>query len=238
MILGAGQPYFSPFPGFFARAIQCDVFVLLDRVQFPRGTTWLTRNRFKNDQGLLRLTVPVRRKGLGLQSIDRVRILHEGRWCRKHLSSLATAYRNSPYFTDHMPFLRQLYQRRLERLVDFNTAIITHLAEHLDVETRILRQSEIELSGAGTELLTGLCRAFGADKLLAPGPAKKYIDRNLTARAGIQLIFFDFPKPVYPQMWGPFIPNLSAFDLLFNCGPRSRAILMGSKPSAVNLKES
>ena len=59
MILSANQPYFAPFAGFFHKAILADVFVLLDEVQFPRGTTWMNRNRFKNDQGTLWMTIPV-----------------------------------------------------------------------------------------------------------------------------------------------------------------------------------
>ena len=73
MILSTSQPYFSPFPGFFLKAFLSDIFVILDEVQFPRGTTWLTRNRFKNDQGTLWMTVPVWKKGLGLQKIKEER---------------------------------------------------------------------------------------------------------------------------------------------------------------------
>ncbi|MBU0988102.1 MAG: WbqC family protein, partial [Proteobacteria bacterium] len=74
MILSANQPYFAPFPGFFFKIILSDIFVLLDQVQFPRKTTWISRNRFKNDQGTLWMTVPVHKKGLGLQNINAVRI--------------------------------------------------------------------------------------------------------------------------------------------------------------------
>jgi hypothetical protein len=31
--------------------------------------------------------------------------------------------------------------------------------------------------------------------------------------------------PVYPQQTEPFMPNLAAIDLLFNCGPGSRRII-------------
>jgi hypothetical protein len=33
---------------------------------------------------------------------------------------------------------------------------------------------------------------------------------------------------VYPQLWGDFIPDLSAFDLLFNCGPKAREIVLAA----------
>jgi hypothetical protein len=50
----------------------------------------------------------------------------------------------------------------------------------------------------------------------------------LFAAAGISLEFFQPPSPVYPQLWGDFIPNLSAFDLLLNCGPKAKEILFRS----------
>jgi hypothetical protein len=84
MILSTYQPYFAPFPGFFHKMLLSDIFVLLDEVQFPRGTTWITRNRFKHDQGSLWITVPVRKKGLGLQRINEVKICHEAPSARKH----------------------------------------------------------------------------------------------------------------------------------------------------------
>ena len=111
MIVSANQPYFAPYPGFFSKALRSEIFVLMDAVQFPRGTTWMTRNRFKNDQGTLWLTVPVWKKGLGLQRIDEVRICYEFPWQRKHLASLKTAYGKAPFFEDHLPFLEEKYVR-------------------------------------------------------------------------------------------------------------------------------
>ena len=56
--VATSQPYFTPYAGFFHKAGWADVFVLLDAVQFPHATTWISRNRFKNEQGALWMTVP------------------------------------------------------------------------------------------------------------------------------------------------------------------------------------
>ena len=111
MIVSANQPYFFPYPGFFYKAYRSDVFVILDNVQFPRGTTWTTRNRFKNHQGSLWMTLPVKKKGLGLQKINTVRICHDGRWAKKHLESLKNAYAKAPYVKDHLNFLGTFFNR-------------------------------------------------------------------------------------------------------------------------------
>jgi len=226
MIVSACQPYFAPFAGFFSKAFLSDILVLMDRVQFPRGTTWLTRNRFKNDQGALWLTIPVWKKGLGLQRIHEVKICNEGRWAGKHLASLKSAYRNAPYFEDHEPFVDALYSAGFEQLMDFNLEIIRHIMADLRIHTRIVLLSDLNVDTDEPRLSVDICRELGARQFLAQTGAKKYLDAGQFENAGISLRFFNPRSPVYPQLWGPFVPNLSVLDLLFNCGPGSRNLLM------------
>ena len=225
MILSANQPYFSPFSGFFYKAFHSDIFVILDEVQFPRGTTWLTRNRFKCDQGPLWMTVPVWKKGLGLQKINKVMICHEGRWAKKHLAGLKNAYAKAPYFMDHLSFVEEMFTRKFEKLIDLNLAVIMYLIRSLHIDTKVIILPEMGIKAGGDRLLIEICRKEGASCFLAQAPAKKYLNRNLFREAGIQLKFFSPPSIVYPQLWGNFIPNLSAFDLIFNCGPKAHDIL-------------
>ena len=227
MILSAYQPYFCPYPAFFYKAHLSDLFVLLDEVQFPRGTTWITRNRFKGHQGPLWVTVPVWKKGLGLQKISAVRICHEGRWASKSLASLEAAYGKAPYFKEHRDFLEKAFSNGYERLVDLNLAVIQRLKGLLRIETRFVRLSELGIGGSGDRLLIEICQETGATQFLAQRPARKFLNADLFEANGIRLRFFSPPSPVYPQLWGSFLPNLSAWDLLFNCGPKARDILIG-----------
>jgi hypothetical protein len=227
MILSAYQPYFAPYPGFFYKAFRSDLFVLLDEVQFPQGTTWISRNRFKNHQGTLWVTIPVWKKGLGPQKINEVRICHQGRWHRKHVESLKTAYARAPYFADHLDFIMEMFSDKFERLLDLNSSVIRHLMKALHVETRMVCLSELGISSTGTKRLAEVCQRTGASRFLAQSAAKKYLDEKVFLEAGIELTFFSPPSPVYPQLWGDFISNLSAFDLVFNCGPKAHDILLG-----------
>jgi len=230
-IVSAYQPFFAPFPGFFLKAHRSDVLVLMDTVQFPRGTTWLTRNRFKNDQGTLWMTIPVRKKRLGIQRIHGVRICREGRWSRKHLLSLKTAYAHAPFFEDHVGFLEDVFSAGFEKLVDFNLRIIQHLIKHLGIETRVMLLSDLGVEGKEPGLSVEICKQLGASHFLAQSSAAKYLDAEAFERAGVELTFFNPRAAVYPQLWGSFIPNLSAFDILFNCGPRAGQVLnIGKHP--------
>lgn len=226
MIISANQPYFSPYPGFFYKAHLSDVFVILDDVQFPRGTTWITRNRFKNDQGTLWMTLPVKKKGLGLQKINAVRICHEGRWAKKHLESLRNVYANAPYFKDHLSFLDKLFSTKFEKLIDLNLKIIRYLMKHLQIDTKVILLSELGIKEKGDKLLIEICKRLRTSQFLVQSAARKYFDAVRFEEAGIQLSDFKPPSTVYPQLWGSFIPNLSALDLIFNCGSKSHDILI------------
>ena len=226
MIISTNQPYFSPYPGFFYKAYLSDIFVILDTVQFPRGTTWLSRNRFKNDQGALWLTIPVWKKGLGLQRIHEVRVCHEFRWATKHLVSIKSAYARAPYVADHMPFIEEAYRVQSEKLIDLNLRIIRYLFRQLKINTEIKLLSELGIQIGGNQGLVEICKILGASTYLAQQAAGKYLDVALFAQKDLELKFFQSPACVYPQLWGPFVPNLSIFDLLFNCGPKARDILI------------
>ena len=226
MIISTNQPYFSPFPGFFYKAHLSDVFVILDNVQFPRGTTWISRNRFKNDQGTLWLTVPVWKKGLVLQRIHEVRICHEVHWVAKHLASLKTAYAKAPYFGEHLPFIESTYLSRIEKLIELNLAVIRYLFQQLKIETEIKLLSELGVESSGNQMLVEICQRLGASVYLAQRAAVKYLDRRPFRQEGVEIQLIKPPACVYPQLWGAFVPNLSTFDLLFNCGPKAHDILI------------
>ena len=172
------------------------------------------------------MTIPVWKKGLGLQKINQVRISHDGRWARKHLESLKVAYSKAPYFDDHLKFVEEMFSSRFEKLIDLNMAVIRYLLEQLEIRTEVVLLSELGIEARGGILPVEICRKMGAVGFLAQDSAGKYLDRPLFDEAGIRLESFKIPSPVYPQLWGSFIPNLSAFDLVFNCGPRARDILM------------
>jgi hypothetical protein len=226
MILSANQPYFAPFPGFFYKAWRSDLFVLLDDAQFPQGTTWISRNRFKNHQGAFWVTVPVWKKGLGLQRIRQVRICHEGRWAKKRLESLKTAYSKAPYLSEHLYFLEEMFSDQHDKLMGLNLAVIDYLMRALTIKTKLVLLSELNVSSTGNRRLVDICTQLGASQFLAQTPAKKFLDEQSFQDAGIEITYINPPVPIYPQLWGIFIANLSAFDLILNCGPKSHDILI------------
>ncbi len=225
MIVATHQPNFFPWPGFFHKALKTDCMVLLDGVQFPRGRGWVNRNRLKNDQGALWLTVPVWKKRRGLEAIREVEICDGRDWRLKHLRGMRQNYTNSPYFEQYYPILETIYQKPRRFLVDLNLDLIRFMWDALSIRKEFLLQSELGVTSTGTTLLVDLCKRLGADRYCLFPVAEKYLDTGELARSGIELEATNFHPPVYPQLWGNFVYNLSTLDMLLNCGPKSRDII-------------
>ncbi len=225
VIVTSHQPGYLPWCGFFQKALKADLFVLLDNVQFPRGQSWVNRNRIKGPSGTIWLTVPVKKKGKGLQSIRDVEAYNERDWQRKHCLTLLHAYGNAPYFEEHFPFFREIYSREWERLIDLNLTTLNYIKETLSLKTEFKLASTLGVEGRGTELLQKICEKSGSNTYLVSHAARRYIDPSEFEAKVIKLLFPNFKQPVYPQLWGEFIPNLSIVDLIFNCGDKSSRIL-------------
>jgi len=228
VIVATHQPIFLPWSGLFHKALHADVLVLLDDVQFPQGRGWMSRNRLKSPQGELWLTVPVHRKGRGKQRIRDVKLVDSQPWRRDHLQSIGQHYADAPYLRDYLPPITDIYHGRQRFLSELNLAFIRLLRDGLGLGTTLLTQSELGVSGGKTQLLAEVCRAVGADSYVALCAAEKYIDPDVFRAAGIALDYLHYRPPLYPQLWGWGIYNLSALDLLLNCGPRSMAIIQGA----------
>ena len=225
MIVTTHQPIFLPWPGLFFKAMKADCIVLLDDVQFPQGRGWVNRNRLKNEQGELWLTVPVWKKGRGLQIIREVEICNETEWRKKHLQGIRQSYANAPYLKEYFPILESIYRENNRLLIELNLNIIKFFWGALALKTELYLQSELGVAGKGTELIINICKHLQADTYMTFPIVEKYLDVSQMNQSKIQIKFSSFHPPVYPQLWGEFIYNLSTLDMLLNCGEKSRDII-------------
>ncbi len=221
MILSAHQPQFMPWLGYFDKMRSCDLFVLLDSVQYKRNE-WQNRNRILTTQGPQWLTVPVLHT-FG-QRIDETLLNNTTNWKRKHLHTLAQNYGRAEGFAKLMPRIEKMYAPNHEVLSQVNLASLRLLAEELRVTTRQVLLSENEVEGSASLRLVNLCKKFGTDTYLAGAGGMDYMDMTLFAQAGIKVIFQDYRHPVYRQRGPEFTPNLSALDLVFHTGTAAAQI--------------
>lgn len=227
MIVAIHQPEHLPWLGFFDKLRQADVWVMLDHVQY-RKHYFQHRNRVHAASGAAWVTVPVSTSGRLSQPLSEVRIDPQAaRWRQKCWGTIAQWYQRAPYWAMYAPELEALYQREWERLVDLNDALIRFLLSALSIHVRIVKSSTLGVEGARSGLLLEICSRLGARTYLSGISGREYLDVASFQASGVAVRFQTFHHPVYPQQHAPFVPCLSAIDLLFNCGPSSRMVLQG-----------
>ena len=96
----------------------------------------------------------------------------------------------------------------------------------MEVPTTLYLQSNLGVGGRAADLLANVCEALKADTYLSLTVAAKYIDPQLLGGRGIEVVLAKFRPPVYPQLWGEFRYNVSTLDLVLNCGPKARDIIL------------
>ncbi len=227
MIVACHQPNYLPWLGYFHKMAACDVFVILDDVQFPRRT-YTTRAMVRDKRGVVRLTIPVQ-GAQRRQLIRDVRLCEPERNLRKHLRTLKHCYSKAPYLSHYMFFMESILAAIPDRLLDLNIAFIELIRNALGISTPLVLSSSLGIGAdvSKTMRLLQICREVGAKVYLSGQGARAYLDEGLFQDVGVVLRYQTFKHPVYRQCHPGFIPNLSALDLLFNCGDRSPTLLMG-----------
>jgi hypothetical protein len=223
MIITIHQPQFLPWLGYFEKVARSDIFVLLDDVQFKKNE-WQNRNLIKTSQGTQWLTVPTHYHFP--EKINEVKIDNNFDWRKKHLHSFSVNYAKAKFFKEIYNEFSLIYSYKTDSLSDFNIAIVLKSLELLDIQTEIIRSSDLQISGTSNERLISICKELKADTYLAGKGGQNYIDESLFRASNIKLVYQDYVHPVYPQLHGEFAGSLSVIDLFFNCGIESRDILL------------
>jgi hypothetical protein len=223
MILAGHQPEYLPYLGFFYKLTQCNKFVLLDHVQYQKEG-FQNRNYIRARPGKLLLTVPLLKHPFS-QQINEVLIDNKQPWARRHWKTIYFTYQRRPFFKEHEDFFKELYAKQWERLVDLNASIILYLMKCFGTEKEVLFSSQHNIAGQKTEMLIDLCEKLGADTYVSGWGAKAYVDVTKFREHNLTHRFVKFVHPTYQQHYEPFIPAISAIDLLFNYGPEAKTIL-------------
>ncbi len=220
------QPDFLPYIGFFHRLVQSDLYVVLDNVQFLKGSRrWHNRDKIKTSQGAAWITVGVKKTSQKTNITD-ILLDTTVDWKSKNLNRIKESYKNAKYFDEIFPYLKSLYDFECSKLIDFNLKSITMLMELFDVRIEMVMASTLNVASKSNALLVDILQKTQATKYLSGVGAKAYYNPAPFEAANIEVVWQNFKHPVYPQLYGGFVPYLSSVDLFFNCGiETSREIL-------------
>lgn len=216
------QSNYLPWRGYFDFIDDCDLFMFYDDVQYTHKD-WRNRNRIKTHAGPIWLSVPVIHDSSTL--IENASIDHADRWAAKHVRSITLAYQKAPHFGRYAPGLFDIIQSKPATISELNISLCRYLMQQLGITTTLRKSSEFGIAGDKFERPLKILRALGATSYLAGPAARPYTDAAAFRDAGIELAFKTYDYGEYPQLHGPFVPDVSVIDLLFQCGPASRAHL-------------
>src|SRR5262249_52999712 len=210
------QPQFLPWLGYLDKIDQADLFIALDSVQFKKNE-WQNRNRIRTADGCQWITVPVLHR-VG-QLVKDVRINQAVTGRNQHLRAIEVHYARAPFRDRYLPALRSLYEGVREGLRVLDMAVVRWLLGAFGITTPVRCASEWEVREEPTDRLIDLCRAVGASGYFSGPGGEQYLDSTRFESSGLKLEIQQFQHPMYQQVYEPFLPAMSAIDMLFCCGP-------------------
>lgn len=224
MIVGIHQPNYLPWIGYFYKIYMSDIFVILDDVQYVKRSV-ADRNKIKTPQGELYIKIPVE-SDTSNSKYNEVKVIDEMDWRNKHLKTIYRNYRKAKYFDDIFEDFCNLYKCDTNILSDFNSNIIEYVVKKIGIDTPIIYSSMLNINNkTSTDRLVEIIKKCGGNAYFSGSGGAKYQNEIEFEKNKINLIYTDFKPPIYDQLWGDFIPNLSIIDLLFNYGEESIKII-------------
>ena len=147
------QPEHFPYMGFFQKMEAADLFVILDDVQYTKGG-WQNRNKFLNKNGVEEFfNVQVERhahKKL-IKDVEAV----EGVWRKKAIKKLKQNFNVD---------LSHIYNKN--KLLEINLDSINWGREMLNINTKMIMSSELNITTTKTQRILDICNAVGASEYL------------------------------------------------------------------------
>jgi hypothetical protein len=167
-----------------------------DKEHYPKQT-FRNRTLISGPNGILALTVPVK-KGSNNHTVYRdIKISNDDDWQRIHWLSLETSYRSSSYFEFYEDVFRPFYHQKYQFLFDYNEQILNAILKILKINVSYSYVSEY---------------------------FKEYTDRaDLRNTLNLKKSTDYQNKPYYQvfQERNQYHNNLSVIDLIFSVGPQS-----------------
>ncbi|MEI6285476.1 MAG: WbqC family protein [Bacillota bacterium] len=212
MRIAIHQSQYIPWIPYFIKIARADVFVIMDNVQYQKNGVQ-NRNKIRNKQGDFWLTIPV--TGHMSDKINEKPIKGDV-WQEKHWKSLAITYSKAEFWDEYSCELEKMYAEPYRFLGEVNYRFLQFVFGRLDINTKIVKLSDLEVAGSKSELVLEICKKLGASTYISGVGAKSYIDEVNFVNNDIKIEYLKSIPPIYKQFNGEFIPGLSVLDMLFN----------------------
>lgn len=190
---------YLPPAGYFCQIKNADK-VLIEREENYIKQTFRNRCSILAPDGILNLSVPVRKGPSVKTPLKTVEIDYTKRWQQVHLRALISSYSSASYFQYYFDAFEQAISSNHRFLFDLNMELLHLVMKILKINKEVRCTSVFETAGN---------EAYDFRYSITPKKRSDY-----SARKYVQV----FDK-------GDFVPGLSIIDLIFNKGPESAAFL-------------
>ena len=160
--------------------------------------------------------MPVSLKGHTSSSIKDIEIANNKPWHKKHWKTIQQNYKKSPFFREHENFFEDTSRKNWTLLNELNSHLLSYFLDFLDIDTKIVYLSSLNIFGKKQDLIINLCKHFSASDFIFGALGKNYVQEEKFQSSDINIHFHKYQDLIYKQMWGDYIPNLSIVDMLMN----------------------
>ena len=184
------QPHYLPWAPYIYKIIHSDTFVFLDDVQFDRSD-YQHRNYISKKSNRWLLTIPVKHDSI-LRNINESKIINSG-WKRKHLKSIYQTYSRKKYFQDAYPLIENLIEYPNNNLADFNINFVSGLLNYLDINTKLVRSSELSITSKKEQKVLDILKKLNATTYISGKESYfNYLDITNFQKSNINIKLIDY----------------------------------------------
>jgi hypothetical protein len=185
-------------PVSYYRQIANSKSVIIEQYDNYIRQTYRNRCRIASSNGIMDLSVPVRKSGEKCRMKD-IRIAYSDSWQQIHWRAIESAYSSSPFFEYYRDDFEPFFREKKEFLIDLNTELQSLVLKLMDISTPMITFTTGYKDSFSEKELD--LRDFFHPKKEYPYVLKPYYQ-------------------VFEHKFG-FQKDLSIIDLLFNMGPES-----------------
>lgn len=220
-VVASHQPHFFPWLGYLDKMAKADVFIINDIAQLEKKSP-MVRNRIMDCRGVERyINVSIEKEGCFDKQNREIQLSNWNNVRLKLRNVLSDAYKKAAHFTEIWPLVEKILNSEFSTLLEINMATIELLRTCFDIHTPLILNSSFDCENGSdkSERVASKVAAVGGTVYLSGNGARKYMDFSAFDVRNIHVVYQQFTYPEYSQFSSTeFVPNLSAIDMLFNCG--------------------
>ncbi len=217
------QPNIFPWLGYFQKIHACDTFVFLDHTVNNRSESNYTRRVecLNNQSEKFYITIPILKKETNFIPLNQWEInCNSNGFPKKILDTLYFSYKKHPYFEDVYPLLEKYFDfSNSNSIVEKNIEFISAVCIKLNLNTKFIRSSNLNISNHKTEMLINIISFLDGKTYISGKGGVTYQDPELFKLNNINLKTIAYNDFEYEQINSKkFIHGLSIVDCLMNLG--------------------